>query len=151
MASVGTMKAPGAYAQRAPNARIEAPIQERIAAMLRAYLPDEIWWSASLSGVKLTPRGAADAKKAGMQKGAPDLSFIFPDGSTRYLEVKGPDGVLTPEQRQLATVLGDRMAVVRSWPEARAALDVWMAGHGLRFLTDTESYQRDARRRGVKL
>lgn len=129
--------------------RPEQAIQERVAAMLRAYLPDEIWWTASLSGVTLPMHVAVSAKKAGMNRGAPDLSFVWPDGETTYLEVKAPDGVLSTEQARLARILVRKMRVCRSWEEAREALEIWMAPHGLRFLTDTESLRREARRRAA--
>lgn len=132
---------------RAPRQSYEQPIQEKVAAMLWAYLPDAVWWTCSLSGVRLTPAMAGAAKRAGMNKGAPDLSFIWPDGRTTYVEVKGPDGVLTPEQKRLKATLGDDMVVCRSWPEVRAAVSPWLERHGLRWLTDTESVRREFARR----
>jgi len=127
----------------------EALIQKRVVAMLRAYMPDEVFWTASLSGVRLAPAVAAQAKAAGMNRGAPDLSFVWPDGLTTYLEIKAPGGELTPEQARLARTLVNRMRVCRSWEQARAALEVWMAPYGLRFLTDTESFRREAQRRAA--
>lgn len=130
--------------------RPEQAIQERVAAMLRAYLPDEVWWTASLSGVRLSPAVAGQAKAAGLERGCPDLMFIFlGDGSVRFIEVKAEGGQLTPEQARLARALGARFAVARDWPGAKATLERWMGDLGLRFLTDTESLQREARRRAA--
>jgi hypothetical protein len=134
---------------RAPARRPEALLQRQVAATLRAYLPDAIWWTASLSGVTLTPALASAAKAAGMNRGAPDLSFIFPDGVTRYIELKAENGVLSTEQRGLARTLVHNMAVCRSVAEVRQRLDAWMAPYGLAFLTEAESLQREARRRAA--
>ena len=124
------------------NAAPEAALQRQVAAHLRLYLPSEVWWTASLSGIKLPIQAAARAKAHGVQRGAPDLSFIWPDGSTSYLELKAPKGRLTPEQAALAKVLADRMDVCTSLVAVVAVLDLWLAAHGLRWLTDTEAYRR---------
>lgn len=131
-----------AFALRAPRQNLEAALQRHVAAMLRAYLPDDIWWTASLSGVPLTAGVAGKAKAAGMQRGAPDLSFVWPDGTTTYCELKADTGSLTPEQKRLAETLGDRFVICRSWVAVRAALEAWMTPLGLQFLTDTESVRR---------
>ncbi|MBV9995536.1 MAG: VRR-NUC domain-containing protein [Caulobacteraceae bacterium] len=115
--------------------------------MLRAYLPGEVWFTTSLSGVPLTPAIARAAKSAGMERGAPDISIVLPDGDTRYVELKAAGGVLTPEQRVLAAVLGDRFAVCRSWPEVRAVVGGWLQLHDLAWLTDAQSVRRQLPRR----
>lgn len=128
----------------------EMAVQKHIVAMLRAYMPDEVFWTASLSGVRLSPAVAGQAKAAGLERGCPDLMFIFlGDGSVRFIEVKAEGGQLTPEQARLARALGARFAVARDWPGAKATLERWMGDLGLRFLTDTESLQREARRRAA--
>lgn len=127
----------------------EAVLQRRVVTFLRAYLPDEVWWTASLSGVKLTMQIAVQAKAAGMNKGAPDLSFVWPDGSTTYIELKAAGGTLTPEQRQLWDTLGDRMTVCRTWPEVRTSLHVWMQRHGLTWLSDADAWKREKSRRAA--
>lgn len=137
------------YLLRSPNRRDEAGLQKRVAAMLRAYLPDDVWWTASLSGVTLTPAIAGQAKASGMNRGAPDLSFIFPDGVTRYIELKSEDGTLSVEQKALARTLVGDMAVCRSVPEVRQRLAAWLEPYGLSFLTERESIQREARRRAA--
>jgi hypothetical protein len=127
--------------------RAEAEIQRRIAAMLRAYLPGEVWWTASLSGVALPPALIARAKAAGLERGAPDLSFVWPGGVTTYIEVKAAAGRLSREQRRLAAMLGARFALVRSPAEAREALTGWMAQEGLGWLSEPEALAREAARR----
>lgn len=127
---------------RAQRRTPEEDLQRQVATMLRAYLPDAVWWSASLSGVKLSPGIAAKAKAAGMQRGAPDISYVWPDGETTYTELKAGRGVLTPEQKTLAATLGSRFAVCRSWLEVKAAVSGWMEPFGLRWLTERESLRR---------
>lgn len=136
------------FVLRRSRAQPEAAFQRQVAALLRAYLPDEVWWTASLSGVTLSAEVAGKAKAAGMQKGAPDLSFVLPNGSTVYVELKTDTGTLTPEQKMLGETLGDDFAVCRSWQEVKAALERWFAPLGLRLLTDTESVRRHASTRG---
>jgi hypothetical protein len=131
------------FTLRAPNRKDEAAMQKHCVTMLRAYLPNEIWWSAGLSGLRLPPHIAAEAKRMGMQRGDSDLHFVFPDGITRYAEAKTPQGVLTPEQKRVLAMVGvERFIVFRSWPELQAAVTGWMGPFGLRWLTDTESLRR---------
>ena len=100
------------------------------------YLPDEVWFTVSLSGLEAPPQVATRAKKAGMERGAPDLSFIFPGGITHYIELKAPGGTMTTEQKRLVEVLGWRFAVCHSWAEVRDVLTDWMRTHELTFLDE---------------
>lgn len=81
-----------------------------------ALLPSEVWWSATLNGVRLTKRQAAKAKAQGLRKGLFDLIFVKltgPEaGQTFHFEVKSATGSLTPEQKDLMAVL---------WPVGRGA------------------------------
>lgn len=129
---------------RADRQQTEAVLQKQVVKQLRANLPSEVWKTASLSGVTLTAAIAGQAKAAGMEKGAPDLSFIWPDGDTTYIELKSATGTLTPEQKALAVTLGPRLSVCRSWQAVKDALTPRLASYGLRWLTDTESVRRAA-------
>ena len=120
----------------------EADLQREVVMQLRAYLPDNVRWFASLSGVRLTPGVAGRAKAAGMNRGAPDLSFIWPSSDTTYIELKARGGRLTPEQVPIARTLGPKLAVCRTWDEVEAAVSVWLNFHGLRWLTERESLHR---------
>lgn len=124
------------------NAAPEAALQRQVVAHLRMYLPSEVWWTASLSGIKLPIQAAARAKAHGVNRGALDLSFIWPDGISTYIELKSRRGRLTPEQAMLADRLKSRMATCWTLADVRIALEDWMAAHGLRWLTDTEAYRR---------
>jgi hypothetical protein len=142
-----TPSSPARLVLKNHNAMPEAEIQRHVVSMLRAYLPTGVWFTASLSGVKLTPAIAGQAKAAGMERGAPDLSFIFPDGVTRYIEMKAPGCFFTNEQAALKRVLGDDMMVARSWADVKAVLTGWMAPYGLTWLTERESLERLAAQR----
>jgi hypothetical protein len=139
------------WALRAPNLKLESELQLHVVRQLRMYLPDDVWFTVSLSGLRLPPQVAARAKAAGMEKGAPDLSFIFPDGVTRYIELKQPKGVLSPEQARLALVLGPkRFAVCRAWPEVREVLSSWMEAQDLAFLDESAAVRRALAREGER-
>lgn len=139
-----TFHTPRRFSLRAKRQAPEAELQKAVASLLRAYLPEGVWWTCSLSGVPLTAATAGQAKAAGMQRGAPDLSFVWPDGDTTYVELKSDKGVLTDEQTALAETLGDRFALCRTTQDVWHALTEWMTPYGLRFLTDTESFRRGA-------
>lgn len=132
---------------RTPSVQTEGHIQREAVKFLRAYLPAEVWFTASLSGIKKTPGLAAQAKAMGLERGAPDLSFIFPDGVTCYIEMKAPGCFMSDEQKALKRVLGDRMMVCRSVDEVRASVASWMAPHGLTWLSDAEAVKREIARR----
>jgi hypothetical protein len=147
-AATSTAKAGARFKLRARReAPSETAIQTGVVKHLRAYMPRGVFWTASLSGVRLSMNVAGMAKRAGMNRGAPDLSFIWPDGQTTYIEMKAADGSLSVEQRALKLMLGDRMRVARSWDEVKSILTGWIASHGLAFLTDAEALQREADRR----
>lgn len=84
------------------NAAPEYVLQGRISKYLKWALPSDILWTASMAGVKMSPMVAMKARASGLRRGFPDLMFLFPSGVTRYLEVKAPGGVLTPEQKVFA-------------------------------------------------
>jgi hypothetical protein len=134
-----------AFRLRAPRRKLEGQLQQRVAAMLRAYLPASVFWCASLSGVALSPQAASQAKAAGLNRGFPDLTFIFPDGGVYFVELKSEEGVLSEEQKRLQTVLGrKKMTVCRSWEEVRAVIGAQLQLRGLAWLTERESLARYA-------
>lgn len=142
--------APRPWGLRAPNLKLESELQLRVVQQLRMYLPDEVWFTVSLSGLRLPPQVARRAKKAGMERGAPDLSFIFPGGITHYIELKAPGGTMTTEQKRLAEVLGWRFAVCHSWAEVRDVLTDWMRTHELTFLDESAAVRRALAREGAR-
>jgi hypothetical protein len=61
---------------------------------------------------------------AGAVKGVPDLIVIAPGGKTLFMEVKTPEGRLSPDQKKFAGDLqsmGHQYALVRSIDDARVA------------------------------
>lgn len=105
----------------------EAKLQISVKQYLSYCLPDDILWTASLTGVHLSMQARTKAKAMGVRRGFPDLMFLFPDGVTRYIELKTATGSLSPEQREFR----DRAkpygvwALCRSLDEVIAALRSW--------------------------
>jgi hypothetical protein len=62
-------------------------------------LPDGWLFTASATGVRLSMQVAVKMKAAGIKRGWPDIQILGPDGITRYIELKAPDGNLSREQR----------------------------------------------------
>lgn len=135
---------------RSPQRNDEAAGQKHVVRMLRAYMPGPpvCWWCASINGVRLPMHTAMEAKRMGMERGAPDLSFVFRDGITRVIDLKLPDGSLTKEQKALREMMGAHNFAVctvyplypgRTWAEVKGVLEGWMAPLGDRLLTDAEA------------
>lgn len=116
-----------------PAAKRDEP-EHRLQVAVTAAL-DELWrlgrlrlfdWTASLAGVRLTPKVRVKAKAAGLRPGWPDLQFACWDGLTRYIELKA-DGDLSPAQRlfrDYAQPLGI-WALCRSVGEVIDQLTAW--------------------------
>jgi hypothetical protein len=115
---------------KAPRSNPEARLQISVKQYLSICLPPQILWTASLAGHgKLSMAARNKAKAMGLKPGWPDLQFLFPDGVTRYIELKSDTGSLSPEQRDFR----DRCsrhgihAVCRSVDEVAATLRAWGA------------------------
>ena len=109
----------------------EANLQASVVQYLERALPPEagVWWSASMSGVRLpSARATARAKAQGLRKGMPDLCFIplrGPNaGEAYWIELKADKGKLTDEQAALMNVMfpAGRGAEARSIDQVAAAL-----------------------------
>lgn len=126
---------PPAEKRQAPRRRNKRPEADIQAAMIEylnvALLPSEVWFSATLNGVRLTPRQKGEAARAGLRKGLFDIIFVRltgPDaGATYHFEVKAPGGSLTAEQKALMDVLwpAGRGASGKSVEQLCAALIAW--------------------------
>lgn len=112
----------------------EANLQASVVQYLERALPPEagVWWSASMSGVRLpSARAKARAKEQGLRRGMFDLCLIplrGPNaGETYWLELKSDEGSLTEEQERLMNVLfpAGRGAEARSIDQVCAALVAW--------------------------
>ena len=67
-------------------------------------------------------------KSLGVVAGVPDLIFVMPGGITCWMEIKVPNGRLTPEQRAFHDVLTaneHRCVVVHSLDEAIHIMQLW--------------------------
>lgn len=117
----------------APKAERDNP-EQRLQIAVKEYLgwclPAEILWTASLAGHgKMSMHARNKAKAMGLKPGWPDLQFLFPDGVTRYIELKSDTGRLQPEQ----VAFRDRTephgvwALCRSVDEVAATLRGWGA------------------------
>lgn len=112
------------------NASPEADLQEAVVKYLELALPPSagVWWSASMSGVRLPSAAAkAKAKRQGLRPGMPDLCFIplwgENHGETFWIELKAAKGQLSVEQTALmASLFPNRGAVARSVEQVSAAL-----------------------------
>lgn len=104
-----------------PEHRLQMAVRRMLLYRLPLDGPDSIEWTASAAGVRVSPGVAMMMKAAGVRAGWPDLQFLFPDGVTRYIELKAKAS-LSPEQRAFR----DRCAPFGIWalcrsPEAVAA------------------------------
>lgn len=99
-------------------------------ALAPAHVANSIIWTASLAGHgKMSMAARNKAKSMGLQRGWPDLQFLFPDGVTRYVELKSDSGSLTPEQKAFRDRVEPHgiFAVCRSVEDVEAALRGWGA------------------------
>lgn len=108
----------------APETRLQIDIKQ----YLTVALGPEIYWTASLTGTYLSMAARTRAKAMGVQRGLPDLQFLFPDGVTRYIELKAGAG-LSPEQREFRDrcAAHDIWALCRSIDDVATALTRWGA------------------------
>lgn len=125
------------------RANPEHRLQVEVRRFLEFALPASIYWTSSLTGASLSMNARLKAKAAGVRRGLPDLLFVFPDGVTRFLELKTATGTLTPEQKDFRArfePLGI-FRVARSVQEVEAALRAW--GAPLRATTDLKPFLGD--------
>lgn len=111
----------------------EQELQEGWVVCIREILPEEVKFTASAAGVPLTPKVRSDLKAAGLEPGWPDLQFLFPDGVTRYIEDKTPQGSLSRPQREFRDACQghDIWALARTWADIENALAHWCWLNGL--------------------
>lgn len=116
------------------NAQPEHALQVAVVRYLEVSLPKSVLFTSSLAGVKLTKGQAGKARAAGLRPGWPDLQFLFPDGVTRYIELKAPKGVMSDHQiffHLVASAYGDIAVVCRSVDEVHETLKLWCEPLGL--------------------
>lgn len=112
---------------------LEGPVQAAIVQFLDLALdPSETFWSATLNGVKVTPKVRARLRSQGLRPGLFDIIIVplanHPRiGTTFHAEVKSHDGLLTKEQKAIMAVLQPMgfAALVRSADDMQDALLSW--------------------------
>jgi len=96
--------------------------------ILAKTLPPNVEWTANAAGVPVHIRTANMMKAAGVRRGWPDLQFLFPDGVTRFVELKA-GASLSSEQRafrdRCQAIRPDLWAVCRSVDEVADTLRAW--------------------------
>lgn len=102
-------------------------IHAGIVAYLRVCHPDCLILHPANGGLR-SKREAAKFKWLGVLPGIPDIIILRPSGRFCLLEVKGPKGVLSPDQKAVKAHC-ERFempwALVRSIEDAREALIGW--------------------------
>ena len=113
----------------------EFRIQAAIVQMVRFLADPQIIWYHVPNGNKLAPRTAAHNKSLGVLAGVSDLVFDK-GGRNHYLEVKAPNGRLSPEQKLFRDTCLETQRpyeVVYSVDEAREVLKRWGILRGFNF------------------
>lgn len=109
---------------------LEGPVQAAIVQYLGLALdPAETFWSATLNGVKVTPRIMSRLRAQGLRKGVLDIVLIplanHPRvGVAHWCEVKSDEGRSTKEQKAILAVIQPLGlgALVRSVDDVHAYL-----------------------------
>lgn len=125
----------------APEHRLQMQVKQFLTYCLPLPGPDYVEWTASAAGVRVSPTVAVKMKASGVRRGWPDLQFLFPDGVTRYIEMKA-GAALSPEQRAFRDRCAPHgiFAVCRSVEEVDAALRGW----GVKLRTHPFKYPPEA-------
>lgn len=79
-----------------PEERLQAAIVQH----LRLLAPKNVIWFHPANGGQRSKRTAARLKAQGVVPGIPDLSFVLPDGRAAFMELKAPNGRLSPAQKE---------------------------------------------------
>jgi hypothetical protein len=105
----------------------EARIQAAIVEWIRTVAPQLIAFHVPNGGYR-TPAEAARMKWVGVLAGVPDIIVLGLDGRCWLIEVKGPGGSLSPDQRAIrdrCTVLRIPYCVAKSIDDVRVAFGIW--------------------------
>lgn len=111
-----------------PEHKLQCSVREYLTYCLpQPGSTDYVEWTANGAGVALSQFTANKAKAAGVRRGWPDLQFLFPDGVTRYIELKTATGSLSPEQRAFRDRCEPHgiFALCRSVDDVAATLRRW--------------------------
>ena len=105
----------------------EARVQRAILEWCALVAPELIIYHTPNGGLRSKVE-AARLRWQGVLPGVPDLTLVGQDGQLRYIEVKGPSGALSPEQRAFqnrCVAMRIPFAVARSVDDVRRAFREW--------------------------
>jgi len=114
-------------AQQPRDLNREARVQAAVVAWVRAAAPHALIFAVPNGGLR-SKAEASRLKWTGVVAGIPDLVVVAPGGRVFFIEVKAPDGRLSPEQRAIhesLVALGAPPAIVRSIDDVRLAFAAW--------------------------
>ena len=105
-------------------------MQVALVEWLRFQWPDVLFTIAP-NGMKLSIGVAVKIKRMGYNKGTPDIEIFEPRGKYHglFIELKTPDGVVSPDQRRWETALvwrGYMVAVCRSINDAQETIETYL-------------------------
>jgi hypothetical protein len=112
-----------------PEAALQIAVKRYLdIALLPPHVPGSLVWTACLTGTHLSRQARSRARAMGVKRGFPDLQFLFPDGVTRYIELKA-GASLSPEQKDFRDRCAPHgiFAVCRSVDEVATVLRGWGA------------------------
>ena len=106
---------------RVPEWRLQIAVANDLDRRVGAGEP--FLFAASLEGVRLHPRKAAECRAQGMKAGEPDLRLYFGHARLVFVELKASGGRLTPGQKKRIPELqrlGFTVYVIEARDEAKA-------------------------------
>jgi len=104
----------------------EERLQQSIAQLLEYVLPEEVVWTASLSGAQLGVQQRKKARATGLRRGCPDLVIVVPRKGPFWIEVKSETGMMSADQRRWRSAIGEaRFCLARSVQDVEQALARW--------------------------
>ena len=110
------------------TARPEHKIQSALMDYLVLAGRRDLHWFAIPNGEHRHIRAAMRLKAEGVRRGVPDLCFMLPQGRVAWLEMKAPNGRLSPDQkvfRDLAKSLDHLWDTASSVDDAIVILSKW--------------------------
>lgn len=113
-----------------PRGNPEHKIQVALCDYLALALRPELHFFAIPNQSNRHIQNAAKMKAEGVRAGSPDICVMLAEGRVGWLEMKAPDGSLSPAQkwfRDTALRLGHHWALARSVEEALEHLTQWDA------------------------
>lgn len=110
----------------------EADLQIAAVEFIRRAYPTLTFWFCP-NGGNLSRAQAGRFKAMGLLPGVPDLHFILPQGQLGCIEMKGPKGKMSAEQkwfRDKAERCGVQWAECRSLEDVEFTLNAWLSPWG---------------------